>query len=79
MREIKAWLMQFVARIELGYNRARIFYTYPAMDLLTAGEHLRSTLPLLGGTNESGSTGSFFKHTQRSGGYDPRLLSLRDT
>jgi hypothetical protein len=29
VREIKAWLLQFVSKIELGYNRARIFYTYP--------------------------------------------------
>jgi len=29
VRELKAWLLQFVSRIDLGYNRARIFYTYP--------------------------------------------------
>ena len=34
VRELKAWLMQFVSRIELGYTRARIFYTYPVFDLL---------------------------------------------
>ena len=31
VRDIKAWLMQFVSRIDLGYNRARIFYTYPSI------------------------------------------------
>ena len=34
VREIKAWLMQFVFRIELGYNRARIFYTYPIESMI---------------------------------------------
>jgi hypothetical protein len=29
VRELKAWLLQVVLRIELGYNPARIFYTYP--------------------------------------------------
>lgn len=29
VREIKTWLLQFVSRIDLGYDRARIFYTYP--------------------------------------------------
>jgi hypothetical protein len=33
IREIKDWLLQFVSRIELGYYRARIFYTYPVADL----------------------------------------------
>lgn len=50
VREIKAWLMQFVARIELGYNRARIFYTYPMIDLFSTGNNLRNTSPLRGGT-----------------------------
>lgn len=31
-RELKAWLMQFVSRIDLGYNKARIHYTYPLID-----------------------------------------------
>lgn len=48
LREIKAWLVQFVSRIELGYNRARIFYTYPMIDLLTAGDHM--TVSPRGGT-----------------------------
>jgi hypothetical protein len=51
VREIKAWLMQFVARIELGYNRARIFYTYSMIDLFSTGGNLRNTFPHLGGTN----------------------------
>jgi hypothetical protein len=51
VREIKAWLMQFVARIELGYNRARIFYTYSMIDLFSTGGNLRNTFPHLGGIN----------------------------
>jgi len=31
IREVKSWLMQFVARIDLGYTKARISYTYPKM------------------------------------------------
>jgi DNA invertase Pin-like site-specific DNA recombinase len=33
IREIKDFIMRFIARIELGYNQARIFYTYPMTDL----------------------------------------------
>jgi hypothetical protein len=42
VREIKSWLLQFVSRIDLGYNRARIFYTYPidAMIDLTPQGHV---------------------------------------
>jgi len=50
VREIKAWLMQFVSRIELGYNKARIFYTYPMIDLLSAADNSRNAFPLCGGT-----------------------------
>lgn len=51
IREIKSWLMQFVARIELGYNKAKIFYTYPMIDLLgTSSTKLRNTSPQFGGT-----------------------------
>lgn len=50
VREIKAWLLQFVSRIELDYNRARIFYTYPMIDLFPAGANTRTALPPLGGT-----------------------------
>ena len=51
VREIKSWLLQFVSRIDLGYNRARIFYTYPidAMIDLTLSGHVtqgRSLGPL---------------------------------
>jgi DNA invertase Pin-like site-specific DNA recombinase len=48
VREIKAWLLQFVSRIELGYNRAKVFYTYPIntiMDLTPQG-HATESLPL---------------------------------
>jgi hypothetical protein len=44
VRGIKAWLMQFVSRIELGYNRARIFYTYPMIDLVSTGDKFSSNL-----------------------------------
>ena len=46
VREIKAWLLQFIFKIELGYNRAKIFYTYPMTDLLNS----RNASPLYGGT-----------------------------
>jgi hypothetical protein len=48
VRELKAWLMQFVSRIDLGYNRARIFYTYPinSMADLTPGGRLTESLSL---------------------------------
>jgi DNA invertase Pin-like site-specific DNA recombinase len=60
VREIKAWLLQFVSRIELGYNRARIFYTYPMIEIFPAGNHnSRITLPQHGGTKESPNGGSF--------------------
>ena len=42
VRELKAWLLQFVSRIELGYNRARIFYTYPMIDLFSTSGNLNS-------------------------------------
>ena len=47
VRELKSWLMQFISRIELGYNRARIFYNYPMKDLV----NLRNILPHCGGTH----------------------------
>jgi DNA invertase Pin-like site-specific DNA recombinase len=51
VREIKGWLLQFISRIELGYNRARIFYTYPMMDLFpTVDDSSIAVLPH-GGTN----------------------------
>lgn len=50
VREIKAWLMQFVSRIELGYNRARVFYTYPMMDLFSTADNSRYRVPQFGGT-----------------------------
>lgn len=38
VREIKPYLMQFIRRIELGYNQARIFYTYPMTQALNVSE-----------------------------------------
>lgn len=46
IRDIKSGLLKYVTRIELGYNTARIFYTYPIKDILSP----RNTLPLCGGT-----------------------------
>jgi hypothetical protein len=43
-------LLQLVSRIELGYNRPRIFYTYPMIDLFSTSGKLRNTFPHLGGT-----------------------------
>ena len=51
VREIKAWLMQFISRIELGYNKARIFYTYPMIDFLQNDSSIaRNAVSLRGGT-----------------------------
>lgn len=44
---VRAWLYRFVSRIELGYNRARIYYTYPMADLS------RDSYPHCGGTNKT--------------------------
>jgi site-specific DNA recombinase len=32
IKQIRSWLMRFVSRVELGYQKAKIFYTYPMMD-----------------------------------------------
>lgn len=50
VRAVKAWLMQFVSKIELGYNQARIFYTYPLVDLLPDGTRARNASLRRGGT-----------------------------
>ena len=51
VRDVKAWLMQFVSKIELGYNKARIFYTYPMIDLFQSGsDNSRNISPFRGGT-----------------------------
>jgi len=31
-REIKDFMMLFIQSIELGYNQAKIYYTYPVTD-----------------------------------------------
>ena len=49
VREIKAWLLQFVSRIDLGYHRARIFYTYPIDAMIE--------LPHQGHVTQGGSLG----------------------
>lgn len=48
IRFVRAWLYRFVSRIELGYNRARIYYTYPMADLSLTP---RFGYPLRGGTS----------------------------
>jgi hypothetical protein len=54
IREIKSWLMQFIARIDLGYTKAKISYTYPMIDLLgTASPKVHNNSLLFGGTEES--------------------------
>jgi hypothetical protein len=60
VREIKAWLLQFVSKIEVGYNRARIFYTYPMMDLFSTGGNSRNALAGLGGINKKESIWTLF-------------------
>jgi DNA invertase Pin-like site-specific DNA recombinase len=49
VRELKTWLLQFVSKIELGYYRARIFYTYPVMDLCPRDVNLTNNVLPLGG------------------------------
>ncbi len=48
VREIKAWLTRFVSRIELGYNRAKIFYTC----LIDFSDMARKASLLRGGTGK---------------------------
>ena len=48
VREIKAWLMQFIYKIELGYNKARLYFTYPMTDILNS----RITPAVCGGTKK---------------------------
>lgn len=45
MKFIRDWLYRFVSRIDLGYNRAMIHYTYPMADFSP-----RDSYPLRGGT-----------------------------
>ncbi|WKZ45166.1 MAG: recombinase family protein [Anaerolineales bacterium] len=48
---VRAWLYRFVSRIELGYNRAQIYYTYPMNDFSLADALF--AFPLRGGTNNN--------------------------
>ncbi|MBV6401919.1 MAG: hypothetical protein CNIPEHKO_02222 [Anaerolineales bacterium] len=50
INSVRAWLYCFVSRIELGYNHARIFYTYPMTDFSLTP---RFGYPLRGGTNKT--------------------------
>lgn len=49
---IRTWLRRFVSKIELGYNHARIYYTYPLIDFSLPGNSSRHAYPLRGGTVE---------------------------
>ncbi len=48
---VRTWLYRFVSRIELGYNRAQIYYTYPMNDFSLADALF--DFPLRGGTDHS--------------------------
>lgn len=47
---IREWLCRFVSRIELGYNHAKIYTTYPMIDFLPEN-NTRKIYPLFGGTS----------------------------
>lgn len=51
VRDVKAWLMQFVSKVELGYNKAKIHFTYPMIDLFTNVQNSRNNRPVCGGTS----------------------------
>lgn len=50
VRLIRTWLYRFVSKIEIGYNRAKIHYTYPIFDFSLPGDSSRSTFVFRGGT-----------------------------
>ena len=59
IRFIRSWLYRFVSRVDLGYNHARIHYTYPLIDLTS-----RNARAFRGGTKRHSSECFLF--------YDPR-------
>ncbi|NWG07577.1 MAG: recombinase family protein [Chloroflexi bacterium] len=52
IRFIRTWLYRFVSKVELGYNRARIYFTYPLIDFSLPGNSSRHAYPLRGGTDK---------------------------
>jgi hypothetical protein len=54
---IRTWLYRFVSKIELGYNFAKIHYTYPMVDFSTSA---RVAFPLRGGTSQRHALRMFF-------------------
>lgn len=50
IRLMKAWLMHFVAKIELRYNHAKIYYKYPMADILSFEDNSRKKRFVRGGT-----------------------------
>lgn len=51
IRLMKAWLMHFVAKIELRYNHAKIYYKYPMTDILSFEDNSRKKRLVRGGTH----------------------------
>jgi hypothetical protein len=51
VRLIRTWLYLFVSRIEIGYNRAKIYYTYPMIDFSLFAS--RTTIAFRGGTSQT--------------------------
>lgn len=49
IREIKTYMMQFIKRVDLGYNHAKIYYTYPMIDT----DNRFSNCDVLGAQEES--------------------------
>ena len=49
IRLMKAWLMHFVAKIELRYNHAKIYYKYPMTDILSFEDNSRKKRLVRGG------------------------------
>ena len=76
VRDVKAWLMQFVSKIELGYNKARIFYTYPMIDLFQSGsDNSRNISPFRGGTQHQTRHWACFCFNLKRGRYISGRLS----
>lgn len=59
VRLLKAWLMRFVSRIDLSYNQAKIYYTYPLVDF-SQNNSLRELAPSRWGHKRVALTGDSF-------------------
>lgn len=53
VRLIRTWLYLFVSRIEIGYNRAKIYITYPMIDFSLPGDASRNAIAFRGGTSQT--------------------------